>query len=91
MFVDPDEKYIIYAIDERKFTKKGKYKEGIRYLVISKRIDNDWSKPIKLNENINEKGARFPSVSPDGKILFFTKYTCGNNEDFYWIPMKKIK
>ena len=42
--------------------------------VMKKGADGKWGEPIRLNENINMRGQwnSQPSVSPDGKILFFT-------------------
>ena len=42
--------------------------------VMSKDAAGQWTAPVRLNENINMKGQwnSQPSVSPDGKILFFT-------------------
>jgi len=31
------------------------------------------------------------AFSPDGNYLFFTKYTEGSHEDFYWVDAKVIK
>ena len=59
--------------------------------------DGKWSEPVRLNENINMRGQwnSQPSVSPDGKILFFTSKrpgglgmhdiwysTCSGNDDW---------
>jgi Tol biopolymer transport system component len=53
------------------------------YLFISFKNDNGtWSKPKKMSENIGFSGrARFPSISPDGKYIFF----CGDDGNIYWV------
>ena len=42
--------------------------------VMTKGADGMWGLPVRLNENINQKNQwnSHPSVSPDGKVLFFT-------------------
>lgn len=42
--------------------------------VMKKGADGIWTAPIRLNENINQQGQwnSQPSISPDGKVLFFT-------------------
>ncbi len=88
-YVDPDEKYIIFARDDRKF-EDGKRVSGGRGLMISFREKNgNWGEPLRLGEDFIN--TRFPSVSPDGKYFFFTKYTSGSNEDFYWLDASFIK
>lgn len=53
----------------------GKYEDyNCVIYVMKKDAAGLWTAPVKLNENINMKGQwnSQPSVSPDGKILFFT-------------------
>ena len=59
------------------------------FLYISFRnADGTWSTPQKMNEKMNFSGnARFPSISPDGKYLFF----CGDDGNIYWIDIKVIE
>jgi hypothetical protein len=53
--------------------------------------DGNWTDRINLGDRINSKGLeRFPSVSPDGKYLFFTRDTPGTEEDVYWVSAKII-
>jgi Tol biopolymer transport system component len=50
--------------------------------------DGAWSAPRKLNDAMNFSGnARFPSISPDGKYLFF----CGDDGNFYWVDIRVIE
>ncbi|MFC1726686.1 hypothetical protein ACFL4T_13775, partial [candidate division KSB1 bacterium] len=52
--------------------------------------DDSWSEPVNLGQKINAGGMeRFPSVSPDGKYLFFLRVSDGS--DFYWISAKIIE
>jgi Tol biopolymer transport system component len=49
-----------------------------------KRDDGRWSQPRSVGDTINEGGARFPGLSPDGSLLFFTSLRSGN-EEYYWV------
>jgi hypothetical protein len=40
-----------------------------------------------INTNTTE---RFPAVSPDGKYLFFTRWTPDHDEDVFWVSAKII-
>lgn len=77
-FVSPDESYLIFS---------GLNKEGFGSLdiyICFKTDDNNWGTPINLGDKINtEKMERFPTVSPDGKYLFFMRHTPG--QDFFWV------
>ena len=49
-----------------------------------KHDDGRWSPPRSVGDTINEGGARFPGLSPDGSLLFFTSLRSGN-EEYYWV------
>lgn len=53
------------------------------FLFISFKNDNGtWSTPQKMNEKMGfSDRARFPSISPDGKYIFF----CGDDGNIYWV------
>ena len=88
-FIGPDESYIIFSRDSRRFDAEGNIINGDRKLMISFRDENgEWQDAIDMGPHF--ASTRFPSVSPDGKYLFFTKYTEGSNEDFYWVDAKFI-
>jgi dipeptidyl aminopeptidase/acylaminoacyl peptidase len=81
-YISPDEAYLMFSssrpsADERMF------------LHISFRnSDGTWSPPRKLGGPMGFAGAaRFPSISPDGKYLFF----CGDDGNFYWADIKVIE
>ncbi|NHJ03371.1 MAG: hypothetical protein EAX90_00980 [Candidatus Heimdallarchaeota archaeon] len=73
-----DESYIIYSSN-------GPDNIGRFDLYISFRSDdNQWSKPINLGEKINSKGSeRFPSLTLDGKFLFFVR-----DSTIYWVSAR---
>jgi hypothetical protein len=48
--------------------------------------DGTWTDRVSLGEPINSKALeRFPTVSPDGKYLFFTRWTPEHDEDVFWV------
>lgn len=68
-FVAPDESYIIYT------SMGGKDNVGSGDLYISFRKDNDWTTGKNLGGKLNSIHMdQCPSVSPDGKFLFFTSF-----------------
>ena len=80
-YIAPDESYLIYC--SRSFTPIDDH--GDIYICF-KQPDGSWSDRIKLDIRINTEGMeRFPSVSPDGKYFFFTRYGQQYNEDVYWM------
>lgn len=55
------------------------------YLYITYRNpDGSWTTPKSMGDMINRGQGRFPSLSPEGKYLFFTSYRTGRAE-FYWV------
>ena len=56
--------------------------------VAFKNKTNKWGEPIKLGEQINtsEYGETCPSLSPDEKYIFFSRYNDTNKKsDIYWV------
>ena len=89
-FIAPDESYLIFSRDSRRFDSEGRTIDGDRKLMISFRDkDGTWREAINMGPLF--ANTRFPSVSLDGKYLFFTKFTEGGHEDFYWVDAKIIK
>jgi outer membrane protein OmpA-like peptidoglycan-associated protein len=61
------------------FQKDGMGREDIYF---SQREKNDWSKPVNIGKAINTSGYEgFPSISPDGKRLYFTREVPGKFEE----------
>lgn len=85
LFIAPDESYMIME----SFRGEGGY--GGADLYISYRMkDGSWSESINLGPKINTGATeRFPSVTPDGKYLFFLRVSDGS--DFYWVSAKIIE
>ncbi len=88
-YIAPDEDYIIFSRDSRHFDSERNYLNGDRKLMISFRDEQGkWREAIDMGERF--MNTRFPSVSPDGKYLFFTKYSEETSEDFYWVDANII-
>ena len=65
-WIAPDESYIIYSSH-----REGEFGHGDLYINF-KNDKGKWSDPINLGRSVNtDMQERFPSVSPDGKYLFF--------------------
>ena len=72
-FTKDGKKFYFSRCDEKVVV--GKYEDYNCVIYVMTKDDAGlWTAPVKLNENINMKGQwnSQPSVSPDGKILFFT-------------------
>jgi peptidoglycan-associated lipoprotein len=72
-FTKDGKKFYFTRCDEKLVI--GKYEEyNCVIYVMKKDAAGMWTAPVRLNENINMKGQwnSQPSISPDGKILFFT-------------------
>jgi dipeptidyl aminopeptidase/acylaminoacyl peptidase len=80
-YIAPDESYLIFC------STRGLPVSDQGDLYISFReADDSWTEPLNMGKQINSTGLeRFPSVSPDGKYLFFTQATPGTDEDVYWV------
>lgn len=85
-FISPDESYLIYS----KCDEHGDY--GDLNICFRNADKNSWSKPINMGNPINTLAQeRFPTVSPDGKYLFFTRWTKENDQDIFWVKSDIIK
>ncbi|MBN1363231.1 MAG: PD40 domain-containing protein [Syntrophaceae bacterium] len=72
-FIAPDESCLIFCSN------------GDLYICFRK-PDGSWTDRVNLGEPINSKEReRFPVVSPDGKYLFFTRWTPDHDEDVFWV------
>ncbi|WP_019670134.1 TolB family protein [Eudoraea adriatica] len=83
-YISPDESYIIYDGES-----SSGYGENDLYISFNK--NGTWTKAINLGTEVNtELTEMCPSVSPDGKYLFFHR---GGEDsgDIYWIDFRPIK
>lgn len=85
-FIDPDERYLIYCVRDR----KGGF--GNNDLYVSFKTNHDtWIKSINIGPKINSQAEEItPHVSTDGKYLFFSSNREGNY-DIYWVDTKIIE
>lgn len=78
-FIAPDESYIIFSSQDRSDSL------GDQDLYISFQKDDGWTKAKNLGSRVNSYSSEIcPSVTPDGKYLFFTSRRRGK-ADIYWI------
>ena len=80
-YIAPDEQFIIF--DSRQSDTYGKTDIYIAF----KTIAGIWSEPINLGPQVNtEYLETCPSLSPDGKYIFFGRYNDENEKsNIYWI------
>jgi nicotinamidase-related amidase len=79
-FIAPDESYILFDSNHRPGGQGG---EGDLYVCFRK-ADGSWGEAINLGDTINTPATNFcPSVSPDGRYIFFATY-----RDIYWVSAK---
>jgi len=74
--------------------RKGNYSRQDLWITFNKG-QNEWSEPINMERSgakINLTHQVFPSLSPDGKILFFTRHSAdGKIADIYWVSTNVIE
>jgi len=91
VFIAPNQNYLVYTAKSNKDQSR---KDNDIY-VCFKNDSGEWTKPKNLGNNINSKlDEKNPSITPDGKFLFF-----GRSErdfepglaDIYWVSTKVIE
>lgn len=87
-FVSPAQDYLL--VDAVATDQNRKDKDIYVYF---KKADGTWSQPVNLGESVNSSfGETVPSVTPDGKYLFFSRYNEeGGLSDFYWVSADVIE
>jgi Tol biopolymer transport system component len=84
-YIAPDESYIIFSSQNREDT------IGEQDLYISYKMNGIWKKAQNMGSRVNSTSDEIcPSVSLDGKYLFFTSRRRGN-ADIYWLSAKIIE
>lgn len=85
-FIAPDESYLLFSSNRNDPDKDA----GDIYISF-RDSEGNWTDPVSLGNQINsDRQERFPSVSPDGKYLFFTRWVVRGNEDVMWVSAKII-
>tara|TARA_R100001369_G_C3311949_1_gene167473 strand:+ start:242 stop:1162 length:921 start_codon:yes stop_codon:yes gene_type:complete len=86
-FISSSQDYLLVQAQNKKDKKRGS-----DIYVYFKKKDGTWSKPINLGNTVNSNfGEAVPSVTPDGKYLFFSRYNEeGGISNLYWVSTKII-
>jgi len=86
-FIAPSQDYIVANLRNREDEDR---KSDI--YVYFKKQDGTWSKPINLGNDVNSNFPETcPSLTPDGKYLFFGRYNEeGGLSNFYWVSAEVI-
>jgi len=75
-FISPEGDYLMFS------SSRPSAEEAMFLHISFKNSDGTWSTPQKMNEKMGfSDRARFPSISPDGKYIFF----CGDDGNIYWV------
>ena len=87
--IAPDESYLIFHSD-----RPGGYGDHDLYIAFRKG-ENQWTEPVNMGKNINTSGWEMgPSLSPDGKYLFFTRRKAWDTEEpskIFWVDIAIIE
>jgi len=78
-FVSPDESFLLFSSNRPHIGDK----EDMHICVSFNLGKGAWSAP----KRVVDIPARFPSLSPDGKVLFF----CGDDGNIYWVDIAVIE
>jgi hypothetical protein len=86
-FIAPDESFML--VDANQPDSRGK----LDIYVVFRREDGGWSKPVNLGDEVNtEHNETCPTLSSDGKYLFFSRYNePGELSNIYWVDAKIIE
>lgn len=80
-FIAPDEGYVLF--DSKRPGGQG----GSDLYVCFRKPDGSWSEAMNLGDAVNTPGENIaPSVSPDGKYIFYTA-----NRDIYWVSAQILE
>ena len=86
-FVAPDESYLLFNSP-----RQGSYTKNDVWACF-RQSDGKWSAPVNLGPRINcdAMAVLCPTVSPDGKYLFFTRLQEGGPGLVYWVSTRVIE
>ena len=85
-FIAPDESYVLFSSGRR-----NRHDSGDLYIA-RRAPDGTWSQPAILPDSITTpEQERFPSISPAGRFLFFTRPTPGHDQKVYWVDARSIQ
>lgn len=88
-FISPTQDYIVANTRNREDPQRN----DSEIYVYFKKKNGTWSKPINLGNEVNSNFRETsPSITPDGKYLFFSRYNEeGGLPNFYWVSTEVIK
>ncbi|UCG62319.1 MAG: PD40 domain-containing protein [Candidatus Zixiibacteriota bacterium] len=79
-FISPDESFILFNAKDDLY-------------ITFRQDDTTWGEPLSLGDQINSSyGETCPSLSPDGKYIFFSRYNEPEEKsNIYWVSSKVIE
>jgi len=83
LVIAPDESFLVFSS-----TRPGGYGDVDLY-VSFRTTDDGWTEPRNLGEKVNATGAVFPSLTDDGKYLFFQSRP-GDCGTIFWVDARVI-
>jgi len=88
-FISPSQDFLL--VNAR--NKEGDERKDNDIYVYFKEKDGTWTKPINLGNSVNSNfDETVPSITPDGKYLFFSRYNEeGGLSNFYWVSTEVIE
>ena len=87
--ISPSQDFLL--VDDRDHHEDKTRKDQDIY-VYFKKNDGTWTEPINLGSEVNsEFPDSSPVISPDGKYLFFSRYTEDSTADIYWVSSEVIE
>ena len=85
-FIARDESYLLFSSN-----RTGSLDKYGDIYISRRRADWSWTEPVSLGAPVNTPQQEvFPGVSPDGKYLFFCRYTPGRKNDVDWVDAASI-
>ena len=87
-FISPSQDFLVSNTRNREDAQRN---DSDIYVCFKKK-NGTWSKPINLGNEVNSNfGETSPSITPDGKYLFFSRYNEeGGLPNFYWVSTEVI-
>ena len=87
-FISPSQEYLLVHTRNKEIEKR---KDADIY-VCFKEKDGTWSKPINLGDAVNSNGNDGnPSITPDGKYMFFGRTEEDGTKNTYWVSTEIIE
>ncbi len=88
-FISPSQEFLVVNARNKEDERR---KDNDIYVYFKER-DGTWTKPIDLGNTVNSNfDETVPSITPDGKYLFFSRYNEeGGLSNFYWVSTNIIE